>query len=307
MERYDKNKMSVYSEEYDNLLKKEIEVWNKYSGSENSNKFEQIKLTAPYETYRKGTIELELEYIERAGKNMSILELGSADGWLTNEIIGLKNVKDITSIDISINEDTKEKYDKKSVVLKGDLNKIEKIIFSNKFDCIITHGTLHHLVNPKKTLEYCIDNLLKENGIIIINDTWVFQSLQLKTNAALYLALNQLPHALLKLNLFEFLNLLFHKIPRIIVNERFAESIAHSHNTSPFESISSADDYRELYDRKDLEMLYFRNFAALPGLQNSWSRSPKIIKSLIQKIDEFLIKRKIFVGDLHLCIIKKIK
>jgi len=306
MERFCKKTMSVNSETYERLLKKEIEIWSQYSGPEKSNTFEQRKQTLPYATYRKGTIELELEYIKKSGENISVLELGSADGWLTNEIIKLGNVKDITSIDISIDDNLKEKYNNKSIVLKGDLNKIEEISFENKFDLIITHGTLHHLVDPQKTLKYCIDNLLKKGGIILINDTWILQSLQLKTNAFLYLFLNRLPHSIIKLNLKEFLKILFYKIPLTLFSKKFAGSIAHSHTTSPFESISSADDYKSIYDRKDLKILCFRNFAALPGLQNSWSKSPKLLKNAIQKIDDFLIKKKLFVGDLHICILKKI-
>lgn len=306
MERYDKEKMVVNSDKYNELLAKEINIWSKYDSSDN-NRFEEIKQTTPFQTYRKGTIKLELNYIKTCGNNIKVLELGSADGWLSNEIINLENVKNITSIDISIDDNLKGKYNNKSNVLKGDLNKIEQIKFDDKFDCIITHGTLHHLVNPRKTLEYCINNLLNIGGIIIINDTWVFQSLQLKTNAFLYSTLNRLPLSIIKLNILETIRLLFYRIPRIILNRKFAESIAHSHETSPFESISSADDYKDIYDRDDLKVMYFRKFAALPGLQNSWSKSPKKVKDIIQKIDEFLINKNIFAGDLHICIIKKIK
>ncbi|MFA6226880.1 MAG: class I SAM-dependent methyltransferase [Candidatus Paceibacterota bacterium] len=306
MERYNKDKMTVNSKEYDDLLKKEIEIWSRYKGSEDGSGFKERKESAPYQTYRRGTTELMLEYIRKCGNNISVLELGSADGWLTNEIINLSGVKDITSIDISLNDNLEKRYNHKSIVLRGDLNKIDRIKFYQKFDCIITQGTLHHLVDPLNTLRYCIDNLLKEKGVIIINDTWVHQAIQLKTNAFLYSILNRLPHAIFKLNIKELLKILFYRIPCILFSMKFAESVAHSHNTSPFESISSADDYKELYDRKDLEILYFRNFAALPGLQNSWSKSPRIIKDVVQKMDDFLIEKGWFVGDLHICILKKI-
>jgi 2-polyprenyl-3-methyl-5-hydroxy-6-metoxy-1,4-benzoquinol methylase len=308
MLRYDKKTMSIHSLEYDELLKKEIEVWSNYVSGEGKGKvssYEEIKKTHAYITYRKGTIELELDYIKNIGKNISILELGSADGWLTNEILKLDNVKDITSIDISL-EKNKTKYSEKSTALRGDLNKINLIAFDQNYDCIITHGTLHHLVDPKKTLEFCLNNLLKKNGILIVNDTWVLRAPQLKLNAFFYLFLNRLPHSVLDLNIIEFSKILFYKIPHTLISKDFAASIAHSHETSPFESVSSADDYKEIYDRQDLENLYFQNLAALPGLQNSWMSSPLFIKKIIQSIDTFLIRNKILTGDFYISVVKKI-
>lgn len=306
MERFNKKTMSIYSQEYDDLLQKEIESWSKYSsGEDKTSSYSQLKETAAYQTYRKGTIEVELDYIKKIGNEADVLELGSADGWLTNEILKLSNVRSVTSIDISLKENLMQKYSDKTFALQGDLNKIDKIHFDKKYHCIITHGTLHHLVDPKKTTEYCLDNLLTDDGIIIINDTWIHQPLQLKANAFFYLFFNRLPHAILDIHIKEACMLLFYKLPKIIFNKHFAASVAHAHETSPFESISSADDYKEIYEREDVEVLYFRNLAALPGLQNSWGSSPKIIKNVMQSLDDFLIAKKIFVGDFHICIFKK--
>jgi len=307
MKRFDKTKMSIHSQEYNDLLTEEINVWSRYHNSEGDiSSFDKLKETHIYQTYRKGTVELELNYIKNLGENISVLELGSADGWLSNEILSLGKIKNITSIDISLEKNIEE-YDKKIITIKGDLNKIDEISFPQNFDCIITHGTLHHLVYPRKVLEYCLDNLLNKDGLLIINDTWILKSLQLKTNALFYLILNRLPHSIIELDIKEFMNLLFIKIPKTAFSKSFAASIAHSHKTSPFESISSADDYKDLYERSDLKILHFQTVAALPGLQNSWMKSPKIIKNIIQKMDSFLIKNKIFPGDLHICVIKKIK
>lgn len=307
MERFDKTRMNIHSKEYDTLLKKEIDVWSAYaSGKGSVSSFEEIKKTHSYQIYRKGTIELELSHIAKLQGPISVLELGSADGWLSNEIATLDNVRDITSIDISL-EKNREKYTDKTIALQGDLNKIENIHFEQKYNCIITHGTLHHLVDPKKTLMFCLDNLLLEGGILIVNDTWILKSLQLKTNALFYLLLNRLGHSILKLNITECLSILFHKTPYILLSKDFAASIAHSYETSPFESVSSADDYKDIYERKDLNQLFFRRYAALPGLQNSWMRSPLFVKHAIQKIDNFLIKNNIYSGDFHICIMQKVK
>lgn len=301
--------MNINSPEYDRLLKKEIEVWSTYaSSSDNStaSSFTEIKKTHSYQIYRKGTIELELDYIKKLQGSISVLELGSADGWLSNEIIKLDNVKDITSIDISL-EKNRERYSSKTIALQGDLNKIENIQFNQKYDCIITHGTLHHLVYPKKTLQFCINNLLNEDGLLIINDSWILKSLQLKTNALLYLLLNRLTHSILKLNVKESLYIVFNKAPRILLDKDFAASIAHSHETSPFESVSSADDYKDIYSREDLVQVFFKRYAALPGLQNSWMRSPLFVKRAIQKLDNFLIEKEILSGDFHISIMQKRK
>lgn len=138
-----------------------------------------------------------------------------------------------------------------------------------------------------------------------MNDTWVLKSLQLKTNALFYLLINRLGHSILKLNVKEFFKILFYKAPRILLSKDFAASIAHSHETSPFESVSSADDYKDIYERKDLVPLFFKRYAALPGLQNSWMRSPLFVKRAIQKLDSFLIKHEIFSGDFHISIMRK--
>lgn len=306
MKRFDKKTMSIYSQEYDELLEKEISVWSTYaSGESKMSNFSEVKKTLPYLTYRKGTVELELKYIRDLGENISVLELGSADGWLTNEIFNLENIQDITSIDISL-EKNKEKYNAKSIALRGDLNKIDKIPFDQKYDCIITHGTLHHLVDPKKTLDFCLNHLLKENGIIINNDSWVLQSLQLKTNAFLYTMCNRLPHALLALQFKNSFKIITKTLPKIIASKDYAAHIVHAHDTSPFESISSADDYKDIYTQDTVLVLYFKRFAALSGVQSIWVDSPLFVKKIIQSIDDIFIKKNIFSGDAHLCIFKKI-
>lgn len=306
MERYNKKIMSVYSPEYDRLIQMEIDAWSTYKSSEDEvSNFAALKNTHSYLTYRKGTIELELEHISSIGNDISVLELGSADGWLSNEIINLPNVKDITSIDISL-ENNKNRYSKKAFALRGDLNKMEEITFDQKYDCIITHGTLHHLVDPRKTLTFCLDNLLNKGGLLIVNDTWILKTAQLRINAFFYLSINKLGHAVFSGDIKEIGNLLFKKIPKVLTNRDYASRIAHAHDTSPFESVSSADDYRDLYERSDLQRLHFERRCALPGLQNSWMKSPRFIKAIIQAMDTFLIKTYILPGDMHICILKKI-
>lgn len=306
MERFNKKTMSIYSAEYDRLLQKEIDAWSTYRSSKDEiSNFAALKNTHSYLTYRKGTIELELDYIKNLGDNISVLELGSADGWLSNEITALPNVQDVTSIDISL-ENNKGRYGAKTFALRGDLNKIDEIKFDQQYDCIITHGTLHHLVDPKKTLEFSINNLLKKNGILIVNDTWILKTAQLRINALFYLSINKLGHAVLSANIKEVLNILFKKIPKVLTNKEYAGRIAHAHDTSPFESVSSADDYRDVYLRKDLQQIHFERRCALPGLQNSWMRSPLFVKQSIQKIDTFLLNKNILPGDMHICILKKI-
>lgn len=305
MERFNKKTMRVHSPEYDQLIQKEIEAWSTYKSSEDAvSNFAALKHTHSYLTYRKGTIEMELDYISKAGKDISVLELGSADGWLTNEIMALSNVKSVTSIDISL-ENNRARYSEKAKAVRGDLNKIDEIEFTEMYDCIITHGTLHHLVEPRKTLSFCIDNLLKRGGIVIVNDTWILKPLQLKLNAFFYLSINRLGHAVLKGNISEAAKILFYKVPKVLFNYAYAGRIAHAHDTSPFESISSADDYRDIYTRKDLQILHFETRAALPGLQNSWMKSPRFVKRIIQGLDTFLLATKILPGDLHICVMRK--
>ena len=283
---------------------------------DNKSTLENIKLLMAYKTYRKGIVEKELEFISNLGRDIEVLEMGSSDGWLSNEILKLENVKSITSLDISLNDENIHRYSDRSFAVKGDLNKIDRIniLNDNKFNVIITHGTLHHLVDPFFTLNYSVNHLLKEDGVLIINDTWINQPLQIKTNAFIYIASKIVP-PLKRLNIKASLNFLLHKLPRVLFSYKYACSIAHVWNSSPFESISSANDYRRLYTNQNLELLFFKRFGALAAYQNSWEGYPKVLKDFfenigvkhIDKLDSWLIKRNIFEGDCHVAILKKMR
>jgi 2-polyprenyl-3-methyl-5-hydroxy-6-metoxy-1,4-benzoquinol methylase len=304
-ERFKKGVTAIGSPEYDRLLKLEMAAWSNVN-PQNEDGWAALQKTIGYRTYRSGIIETELAHIEQLGGQVHVLELGSADGWFSNEILRLPNVVDITSIDIALEREVVGAYNKKIHTVQGDLNQMEKIaaLKGKRFNCVITRGTLHHLVDPAATLAYVADHLLAPEGILIIEDTWVRQAAQLRTNAAIYSLLYKIPHALRdgwKTVLAECKN-----FGRILTSTPVAEALVHNHDFSPFESISSADDYHEFYKRKDLTTAYFKNFAALPSWHYTYPGRLTIFGVyVIQPIDTFLIVTGLLVGDLHLCILKK--
>jgi len=315
--RFDKKQTMVNSPEYRRLLALEIKAWG-VANPQNNGGWAQMQKTIAYRTYRRGTIEKQLDLIRQQGENLDLLELGSADGWFSNEILALSNVRSMTSIDVALTQNTSTTYNSKVKLVKGDLNLMEEIqgLKGQKFDCILTRGTLHHLVDPHATVDYAINQLLKKDGILVIEDSWVRQSLQFKTNAFLYLALYVLPHSI-----FDFLRGIITKrgheslsdtrrhirdLILVLFSSGHAEAITHNHSFSPFESISSADDYKQIYEGQNIAVRYFRNFAALPAWHHTYFGRIKFLgEYVIQPIDDLLIRSRLFVGDLHMCILQK--
>ena len=313
MERYIKWKHTIYSSEYDALLQKEIAVW--WVGGNSDMTYEEIQKSIPYRTYRRWIIETELSIIRKMDKKeLRVLELWSSNGWLSIEVLKCENVQQITSIDISLGQDLmmQEKNEKKIISLKGDLNKIDKIDFGGeKFDIILTHGTLHHLVDPLFVLNYATDSLLHTWGLIIINDSYKLSSPQLKINALIAILCIRLPKYMIELNPIDFFRN-FIKIPGVILSKNHAAAFAHNHEASPFESISSFEDYEAFYARKDLKLELFQRFAAIPAL--FWAidhypfKNTKFVQKMLaglNRLDTFLIRKDLLTGDAHLTIIRK--
>ncbi len=313
MERFIKWKHTIYSKEYDDLLKKEIETWGVAWTSTMT--YDEVKKSVPYRTYRNGIIDEEIHCIASLEKkNIRVLELWWSNGWLSEEIAKVDNVSEITCIDISLSESRKEQtiHNKKYILVKGDLNKIEEIQFdTDGYDVIITHGTLHHLVDPKRVLEFSVNTLLKKEWILMINDSYILSSLQLKTNALIVLIFIKVPKFIVELKFIDFLASII-KIPMVLFHKNSAASIAHNHAASPFESISSYEDYASVYTMRNIKLLTFRRFAAIPAI--FWAidhypfKNTQIIQKLIKqlwRLDAYLIQKNIFSWDAHLTIFQK--
>ena len=201
---------------------------------------------------------------------------------------------------------------KKYTLIKGDLNKIEDILFDiDGYDVILIHGTLHYLVDPKHMLEFSINTLLVNDEILIINDSYILSSLQLKTNALIVLIFIKIPKFIVELRLKELL-LSIIKIPVVIFHKGSAAAVAHNHDASPFESISSYEDYAPVYTLKNIKLLAFRRFAAIPAIFGAIDHYPfkntRFIQKIIQYLwwlDSYLIRKNIFSWDAHLTIFQK--
>ena len=314
--RFNKSTMTVGTAEYDRLLAEEIKKWS-VDQTQNKGGWTSVRVNQiQFRTYRRGTVETQLEAIKKQGAKLQVLELGGSDGWFSNEILRLPEIASVTAIDAALRSQIAQTYDSHVQTIAGDLNKIDKIVFFEKkatFDCILTRGTLHHLVNPKKTLEYAIDHLLTTGGIIIIDDTWTPNALQLKLNAFGFMLLGRIPQHLVdwgkkRIVFSEMLRRLTASLAQLITipfSREKASRFAHNEDFSPFEGISDASDYKNIYERKDIELIYFKNFAALPALYHTYPARCKIIERLLFSIDTFLIKGGLMPGDFHVAILRK--
>ncbi len=330
--RFNKKEHSIHSSLYKELIEKEISYWSnagEYHQEASGTGWDNIKNDISYRTYDKGTFEKELSYIRSAGKGIHVLELGSSDGWLTTEIAKLSNVQTVTAIDISLTKKLKKHYlrqDRKNILVQGDLNHFRSIAIPKKkrYDVIITHGTLHHLVDPKGTILYFIKEHLKTNGLFIIKDKWVLQGLQYRTNAVCFHfseSIKSLFRGLYKLITLDLKNFgvqLFLSIKNLlfIFPSLLSTHFAMNNNNrafSPFESISSAEDYKDIYaDRSLVTVVLFKNYAALPLVYLLFPKATWefpgfkwLLFTLIPGLDRALIKSRLYAGCQHLCILKK--
>lgn len=314
--RFNKATMRVGSAEYDRLLAEEIKKWS-VDQTQNKGGWEGVRTNQiQFRTYRSGTIETQIEAIEKQGTELRILELGGSDGWFSNEILRLPEVASVTTIDAALRSQIAQTYDSRVQTIAGDLNKIDKIAFPKNnatFNCIITRGTLHHLVNPKETLEYAIDHLLITGGIVIIDDTWTPSVLQLKLNAFGFILLGRLPQSLVdwgkkRIAFVEMLGCLAASLGHLMtipLSRQKASRFAHNEDFSPFEGISDASNYKSIYQKKDTELVYFKNFAALPALYHTYPARCKIVERLLFATDKLLIKGRLMSGDSHIAILRK--
>jgi len=324
MKRYNKN-IPIGSKEYKDLLDLEIRSWSQPEGLVT---YEKMMKGQTFQTYNKGIVPIQLEFIEGLGDNISVLELGSSCKWLSNKILSLPNVKEVYDIDIINKESTVPMVSgKRKISLPGDLNQIDKIPFDKKFNCIITNGTLHHLVDPGKTLEFCSEHLLTDKGIIMINDIYVQDPITIRINAWIYNKLILMPIGICKTFKIHKMDEWFAKRPhwknyslkeniiddfKILWDINKTKEIAYAYWTSPFESISSYEDYKEWIDNK-MNPIFFKELGSLGIYQQSYDKYPKMIKELLNKIGKYiidpldicLIKYGILKGMLHLSILIK--
>ena len=96
----------------------------------------------------------------------SFLDIGCGNGWVVRKMKAHSNCNLSIGIDGSknmINKAILNDSDSKYVQL--DLNNIE---FTTKVDVVFSMEVFYYLDNPRKTIQYIIDNILNEGGVLII-------------------------------------------------------------------------------------------------------------------------------------------
>jgi len=98
--------------------------------------------------------------------SFSFLDVGCGNGWVVRKMQALSNCNLSIGIDGSKNMINKAILnDSNSKYVQLDLNNIE---FTNKVDVVFSMEVFYYLDNPKQTIQYIIDNILNEQGILII-------------------------------------------------------------------------------------------------------------------------------------------
>ncbi len=174
-------------------------------------------------------------FLKNADNYDSALSLGCGSGHFEEELIKAGIFKKIEMVDIS--EDALNSFKEKAKDLnsktvittnQADLNFIE--LYENKYDCILAHTSLHHIINLEHLLEQ-VRKALVPKGIFLVHDfigpsewQWSYNTLQ-EINRALDLSRGRYPQ------------LKIHQVKRPDINKVKA--------FSPFESIRS-DEILEL-------------------------------------------------------------
>jgi len=102
---------------------------------------------------------------KEVGEQNLILDVGCNDGYIaviaspSNIFYGLDYSKDSIEKAREVFQDA----------ISYDLNHISDLPWDIKFDVIVMADILEHLINPEKTLDFFIQNYLKENGTAIIS------------------------------------------------------------------------------------------------------------------------------------------
>lgn len=156
-----------------------IELWEDYTENEFERKFHEekyIKLSNDINFINSQIHHPDIKHIEYIDKTIGIkgkvLDLAGGSGFITGAISKLKNVDEVTMVEIS-SSSLKHLVPKVIEKMNGNKNKIKliqgsfyNIKLENYFDFVFIFGALHHASN----LRLCTNNInkcLKTNGYMI--------------------------------------------------------------------------------------------------------------------------------------------
>lgn len=113
---------------------------------------------------RTSEIKKIIEKFFKDYSNLSILDIGTADGLMLSKLNSIFSFKNAVGIDMS-KELIKANKDKN---IRLELGNAEKLRFKEKtFDIITAAAVIEHLDNPNNMLKECY-RVLKNNGILIL-------------------------------------------------------------------------------------------------------------------------------------------
>jgi SAM-dependent methyltransferase len=127
--------------------------------------------------------------LKEYGRKRDCLSLGSGLGWIDKHLVEIGFAESICGIDVSADVNSGHRLkDDNIVTKKGDLNFVE--LEPCRYDFILCHGILHHLINLEHILEQ-INLALRPDGLFLVyeyvgENRWQFSEERLRNLRQLF-------------------------------------------------------------------------------------------------------------------------
>lgn len=237
--------------------------------------------------------------LESLHYNNEILEIGSGSGWLIN---GLAYHSNAFGIGLDFNKNAISIAEKVSNKLKINTRFIQEDLFKfaetseKKFKTIISFGVLHHTDDCHKAIKLIVENLLEENGTIILG---LYHSYERRPFLDYFYFLKK--NGLSNKKLFAEYKKLKHK-NFINKNKQIIKSIFNDQVLHPYETQHSFIEIKNLLNKLNCEIIKtsINNYEPINNKEN-WN----FIENKILEDAEKDIKNGIFNPGLF--VIKAIK
>jgi ubiquinone/menaquinone biosynthesis C-methylase UbiE len=179
-------KQKEFEQQYISLRKKEGRLYADNEVAQLPFIVKNISFKKEWEIRRTSCQRL-VNYLNRKQKKLNILEIGCGNGWLTNQLAGIKETQ-VTGIDINETELEQAQRVFQKPNLKFIYADIQSGILEKDFDIIVFAASFQYFNSVQKILSACFDHL-NNSGEIHIVDTKFYsltESIEAKQRSSNY-------------------------------------------------------------------------------------------------------------------------